>query len=688
MKKVYGNSGFIQYSADPEPTFTDSPTNPKEGVADYVINIEEGKQFTLRRLEFAGNTFTRDNVLRREFVLNEGDIYNQGYVEYSVLRLNQLGFFDPIDKDKDVDFRQDEESAEVDVTAKVTERGRQQISFNGGISGIGGSFFGLDYSTNNLLGRGESLSLQLAAGNRQSSFVFSFTEPYIRNRPITAGFSVFTYSLKFFGEGTFLSSNQDALQGVFGSQNDFLNTSDENLFTQRTLGGSVFATAPLSEFYKKRPFTLSTRVGVTYSLSQTSVKDPPVNQDPANPQNAIPVIYRQSNIMTSRVTPTLVYDSRDMRGVDAVNGQQLAVSLAFAGAGGDVRTYQPSLSYQKFIPVRNKRAVIPQVFGFRLLAGHVGSFATSSKVREAQESSISFINGVPVYERYYLGDEFTIRGYGPRQISPIVPLELFVSSQNVVVATNVSGPVTDATRLNDLQRFARLATFSGTSGANARFINRGFQAVGADTQLLGNFEYRIPLFGPASLAAFADIGTVFNLRNGGDQIFSTTFQPDDPFLPSTVGLIPCTGPNAPLGVQIATLSALAACREGSALALSPTGGLVARDSRLVSNDELNDALRVGPVSPSGLPFGFETVFLRGDVQTNTAVRLSQSQFAKFGDFRSSIGAEVRVQLPIVNVPFRLIFAHNPQARRGLNDRVPLIFQEDKNVFRFSIGRTF
>ncbi|MDQ3133437.1 MAG: outer membrane protein assembly factor BamA, partial [Acidobacteriota bacterium] len=192
LKKLYGNNGFIQYSADPEPTFKDNPQNPKEGIVDYAINIDEGKQFTLRRLEFAGNTFTRDNVLRREIVLNEGDIYNQGFVEFSVLRLNQLGFFDPIDKEKDVDFRQNEETAEVDVTVKVAERGRQQISFNGGLSGVGGSFFGLEYSTNNLLGRGESLSFNVAVGNRQRSFVFSFTEPYVRNRQISAGFSIFT----------------------------------------------------------------------------------------------------------------------------------------------------------------------------------------------------------------------------------------------------------------------------------------------------------------------------------------------------------------------------------------------------------------------------------------------------------------------------------------------------------------
>ncbi|MDQ3907920.1 MAG: outer membrane protein assembly factor BamA [Acidobacteriota bacterium] len=683
LKKYYGNSGFIQYSADPEPTFKDNPQNPNEGVVDYTVTIDEGKQFTLRRLEFQGNTFTRDNVLRREFVLNEGDIYNQGYIDYSVLRLNQLGFFDPIDKDKDIDFRQDEEQATVDTTVKVTERGRQSISFNGGISGIGGSFFGVDYSTNNLFGRGESLSFQLAAGNRQSSFVFSFTEPYVRNRPITAGFSIFAQSLKFFGEGTSLSQNTSALQGLFGSQADFLNTSAENLFTQKTEGASLFVSAPLTEFYKKRPFTLSTRIGLTYSFSRTSIQDPAVNSDVNNPQNFIPVLYRQPNIITSRITPTLVYDSRDMRGVDAIKGQQLAVSLAFAGLGGDVRTYEPTVSYQRFFPVRHKRAKIPEVFGFRLLAGHVGSFATSSKVRQAQQSSLSFVQGVPVYERFYLGDEFTIRGYNTRSIAPIVPLQQYVTSQNVVFATNPSGDVTDATRIDVLSRFASVGTFTGLSGANPRLVASGFQTIGADTELLGNFEYRIPLFGPLSAAAFADIGSAFNIRKGADQVFSTQFQPDDPFLSSTLGAINCQG-----GVVVATLSTLAACADNSPLALSLTGGLVTRDGRLVTRDELNEALRVGPTGPDGLPYGFETVFLRGQAQTNTAVRLSQSVFNKIGDFRSSVGAEIRVQLPVVNVPFRLIYAYNPQARVGLNSRVPLFFNEQRSVFRFSIGRTF
>src|SRR5438874_501787 len=301
LKKYYGAQGFIQYTAEVTPTFKDNPQNANEGVADFLITIDEGKQFTLRRLEFTGNTFTRDNVLRREVLLNEGDIYNQSNFEFSILRLNQLGYFNPIDKEKDADFRTNEEEGLVDVTVKVSEKGRQQISFNGGISGIGGSFFGLDYSTNNLFGRGEVLSINLAAGNRQRSFQFSFTEPYIRNRPVTAGFSVFAYSQKFFGEGTFLSQNTNAQQGLFSTLG-FLNTSEENLFTRNSIGASIFASAPLSEFYKKRPFTQFSRIGLSYQLSQSSVKDPTVNASGSSSTSFIPVIYRQPNIITSRAT--------------------------------------------------------------------------------------------------------------------------------------------------------------------------------------------------------------------------------------------------------------------------------------------------------------------------------------------------------------------------------------------------
>ncbi|MGI9068927.1 MAG: outer membrane protein assembly factor BamA [Pyrinomonadaceae bacterium] len=682
LKKYYGQQGFIEYTAEPAPSFKDNPQKPDEGIVDFVITIEEGKQFSLRRLEFIGNTFTRDNVLRREVLLNEGDIYNQTAWEYSIIKLNQLSYFDPIEKEKDADFKTNEEEATVDVNLKVTERGRQQISFNGGLSGIGGSFFGLEYSTNNLLGRGEILSLNMSAGNRQKYLQFSFTEPYIKNRPITAGFSLFGYTQKFFGEGTFLSQNLDAQQGLSGSQLDFLNVSEENLFTRTSYGGSLFVSAPLSEFYRKRRFTQFSRVGLSYQFSTSTVTDPKVNEDPNNPTRFIPVVYSQPNIITSRVTGSFAYDTRNAS-IDPTQGRELSVQLALAGLAGDVRTYQPTLTYSQFLPVRRKKSERPEVFGFRIIVGTVGSLATSAKVRGA--NSLAFVDGVPIFERFFLGDEFSIRGYNVRSISPLAPLDTFVTSRNVVIASNPSGPPVAVPGVPS--SLANIGIFTGPTGSNIAQLPRSFTPIGADTQVLGNFEYRIPVIGNViGLAAFADIGSAFNLRSKNDQFFSSNFLSDQPFL-QTVGFIRCARAG---GAAFASLSTLAACNANTDLALIGGSGLVMRDNRLITTQELDNARSLGPFDPStGLPFGFQQVFLRGEAQTNTGVRLSQSLFSKFGDYRASLGMEVRVQVPVINVPFRLIFAYNPKARQDqLIDGFPFIFNEKKKVIRFSVGRTF
>jgi outer membrane protein insertion porin family len=682
LKKYYGRQGFIEYTAEPVPTFKDNPQNANEGVVDFVVTVEEGKQFTLRRLEFIGNTFTRDNVLRREVLINEGDIYDDVAWEYSVVKLNQLGYFNPIDKDKDVDRKTNDEEATVDLGLKVSERGRQQISFNGGISGIGGSFFGLEYSTNNLLGRGEVLSFNLAAGNRQKAFQFSFTEPYIKDRPVSAGFSLFAFTQQFFGEGTFLSQNVSAQQDLLNSQFALTNVNEENLFTRNSYGGSLFASAPLSEFYRKRRFTQFSRIGASYQLSLSSVKDPKSNTN-ANNAGFIPVIYSQPNILTSRITGTFTYDTRNAS-IDPTQGRELSVALALAGLGGDVRTYQPTLSYTQFIPVRRKKSQHPEVFGFRIIAGTVGSFATSEKVKNA--NSLAFVDGVPIFERFFLGDEFTIRGYNVRSISPVAPLDTFITSQNVVFAQNASGTPVKITGLP--QSALNLGLFTGPTGNNVVHLQPSFTSVGGDTQLLGNFEYRIPVISDTvSLAAFVDIGSAFNIRSKTDQVFSSNFLDDQPFL-STVGVVACPRFQQAGGFVPVSLSSLVICNNPD-LAASPTLSLVARDSRIVSQAEL-EAAQNNDVNPQTLlPRGFQPVFIRGQAQTNSVVRLSESLFANLGDYRSSMGMEVRVQVPVINVPFRLIFAYNPNARKDqVINGFPFFFNEKKTVVRFSVGRTF
>jgi outer membrane protein insertion porin family len=352
--------------------------------------------------------------------------------------------------------------------------------------------------------------------------------------------------------------------------------------------------------------------------------------------------------------------------------------------GGDVRTYQPTLSYTQFFPMRRKKSQHPEVFGFRIIAGTVGSFATTEKVRNA--NSLAFVAGVPIFERFFLGDEFTIRGYNVRSISPIAPVDTFITSRNVVVAQNPTE--TPVPVPNFPQSAAALGVFTGASGSNVASLPRSFTSVGGDTQLLGNFEYRIPIISDViSLAAFADIGTAFNLRSKGDQQFSSEFLPDQPFLQSVGALTPATCPRFNVLVPV-SLSSLALC-SNPLLAAGPGFGLVARDNRIVSQAEL-EAAQTGNVNPfTQLPFGFEPVFLRGEAQTNSVVRLSQSLFDSIGDYRSSLGMEVRVQVPVINVPFRLIFAYNPNARPNqFIDGFPFFFNEKKRVIRFSVGRTF
>src|SRR5262249_7394906 len=151
---------------------------------------------------------------------------------------------------------------------------------------------------------------------------------------VSAGFSLFAFSQKFFGEGTFLSQNINAQAGLLNPVAS-LTVSDENLFTRESYGASLFLSAPLSEFYRKRRFTQFSRVGASYQFSTSSVKDPKANAAGSTDQ-FIPVIYSQPNIITSRVTGTFTYDTRNAN-IDPTNGRELSLALALAGLGGDVR---------------------------------------------------------------------------------------------------------------------------------------------------------------------------------------------------------------------------------------------------------------------------------------------------------------------------------------------------------------
>ena len=634
LKKLYGSRGYIQFNSGFLPDFHDDPNDLAKGTVDITFSMEEGKQYTLRRLEFIGNTFTRDNVMRREVLMNEGERYNDQLWDLSILRLNQLGYFDQIKKE-DATVNTNEREGQVDLTLKVQEKGRQQISFTGGVSGVGGSYIGLDYSTNNLLGYGETLSLSIATGNLQKIVNFGFTEPYVKGRPISVGFNVFYQNYQFFGQGFASFNAARALQDFSG----------QSLFTQKTVGASVTASAPLSYFAKRFRMGRFIRIGTSYSFRTTDILDPAVNTD-SDPSNNILVTFRQSGVTQSTLTPSISYNTLNAS-LDPTKGKSVTLGLSMSGGplGGKVNTIEPTLEFKMFRPLfagrENTARLDPQktrTLGFRALFANIGSFGTPF-----QSNSLSFIGGTPLFARFFLGGEETIRGYSIRGISPTAPVVSTVTTRNVV-AKDAAG--------NELKVVPPKNGHSGTVAPSVinQFIFTDqvdprapvFPAfIGGDTELLFNIEYRIPIIGPVSFAPFFDIGSVFNLRSLADQLEISEFLP-----------------NQPLGAPI----------------LNPRG-------EIATQKEIRKA--TPPESTGGLPPGFAQVFIHGDQQTARKAELSKTIAGVFDNYRYSMGGEIRVQVPVLNVPFRLIFALNPNAKTDN----PFFF-EKKRAIRFSVGRTF
>ena len=253
LKKAYGQLGYINFGAIPKLSYDD-----QKKTVSMQIDIDEGKPFYVSRIEFQGNTITRDRVIRRELLLEEGQVYNSQLWEYSLLRLNQLEYFDALKVDQDSEAHQDQEAGTVDLLLKVKEKGKNSIGLNGGVSGLSGAFLGVNYQTNNFLGLGETLSVQGNLGNVSRQFLFGFSQPYVHNRPLNVGFQIFDNKQDFNA-----SKNYQATTG----QSANLTAAQQNLtqnYNQASTGLNFSVSYPL----RRHAFQ---RVGFTYSLSKSSI---------------------------------------------------------------------------------------------------------------------------------------------------------------------------------------------------------------------------------------------------------------------------------------------------------------------------------------------------------------------------------------------------------------------------------
>jgi len=571
-QEVYGRYGYMEFTAFPDFSYSDDPTvedtlanqvpealrAPPESaaavkpipVADITMRLEEGPQYFVNRITFTGNTTTRDKVIRRELRLFEGGVFDTEALKFSVRRLNQLGYFKNLegnDKDMKVDKTPGKTNA-VDVTLKFEEQNRNQLTFGAGVSQYEGIFGQLAFQTSNFMGRGESLTLSMTAGDRSQNYQVGFTEPFLFDRNITGGFDVYKRSLQYVGYYTQKSTGGNLVFGfpVANFSRMFVNYSYETT----KIGDLNEALIDQSCLLRATGCSIISSVGDLGALTPTQVDI--LRRNPFVYDSLL--VGQGGSRSISKVTPSYVHNTVD-NPIFPTSGRRLTAALDMAILGGNTHFYKPRVENIMFFRHTSRTS-----FGFRAQAEYIRPIGNSGCV--VIPPSLTCVPALPIFERLFLGGEYSVRGFDIRSIGPTVP----------------GSPI----------------------------------VLGGNKSLLFNGEYMFSIASQVRIVGFFDAGQV---RNFGEHF---VWKED---LVRTIPIYP------PL---------------------------------------------LDPFATSGL--------IDPNAPTSRTELLGETYA-----FKTSTGVELRFFMPVLNVPFRLIYSYNP-SRAGVLDNN--LQPAKKTTFRFAVGTTF
>lgn len=383
LRDAYGAQGYFQYTG-----FTKRTPNRDKKTVDLALEINEDKQYFVGKINFVGNESTRDKVIRREVYLTEGDVFNTELLKLSIRRINQLGYFKPIEKAPELGPSELAEN-KIDVKLRVEEQNRNQFTFGGGVSGLEGKFLNASFQTSNFLGQGETFQLSAQTGKRTKNYQFAVTEPYLFDRPITAGIDLYKRKIIY---QTLATAN------VFGYQDD------------RT-GASFTTGLPLGRF---------SRIFLNYAYEVVNISQAAL--DPNDPLNFSTPTISDSFLLEdfgkrreSRLSPSLVYNTVD-NPYTPRRGMKLTASGQVTGGplGGTLNYLRPDLEAIFYIPHTRKTTL-----GIRAQFGMIHPFSQTAEV-----DPVSGRSSLPFYLRFYMGGEQQIRGYNIRAVGPREPSSL------------------------------------------------------------------------------------------------------------------------------------------------------------------------------------------------------------------------------------------------------------------------
>jgi outer membrane protein insertion porin family len=430
--------------------------------------VDEDKRYYVGKIHFTGNETTRDKVIRREVYLNEGDVFDTEALKLSIRRINQLGYFKPMEGPPGIAASAQADDR-LDVTFKVEEQNRNQFTLGGGVSGLEGTFVNASFATSNFLGMGETLQVTAQTGARSSVYQLAVTEPYLFDRPITAGLDLFSRKL------------------------DYLGSDGRVAYSEVRTGASFTGGLPAGRF--TRAFA-----NYTYEVIDSAGLDSLQEGASGEDGTGIPLFspfLDEGRQRESRFTPSIVHNTVDNPYAPR-RGLKLTASLPVAGGplGGTVSYIKPDFEAVAYLPHTRRTAL-----GVRGQVGFIRPYAGTEQL--------------PYYQRYFLGGETQIRGVNVHTVGPRGEGNRYLGGNKFVLLNaeyyfDIAGPLRALVFYDAGQAFREgqsldLRQLRTSAGAELRFI---MPVLNVPFRLIYAFNLSRDAFQPARAFKFA-VGTTF-----------------------------------------------------------------------------------------------------------------------------------------------------------------------------------
>ncbi|TCB16783.1 MULTISPECIES: outer membrane protein assembly factor BamA [unclassified Acinetobacter] len=391
LLRKYGNAGYYYAEVNIVPQI-DKETK----LVDLNYYINPGQQVTVRRINFAGNSKTADEVLRREMRQMEGALASNEKIDLSKVRLERTGFFKTVDVKP---VRIPNVPDQIDLNVNVEEQHSGTSTLAVGFSQSGGVTFQAGLSQTNFLGTGNSVSIDLSRSETQDYYNLSVTDPYFTIDGVRRGYNMYYRKTK-------LDDNYNVNNYVtdsFGGGINFGYPIDENqsISAGLNIDQTEVTTGPyVSTYvadYLERHGGKETKSDEYCPDDLVPIKD--ANGDVVGYEPcANPIPYGKEfkgDFLTYNLNLGWSYNTLN-RPIFPTNGMSHRVNAEIALPGSDVEFQKVTYDAQAYMPLGHDF----------VLRGY---------------GKLGFGNDLPFYKNFYAGGYGSVRGYDNSTLGPKYP---------------------------------------------------------------------------------------------------------------------------------------------------------------------------------------------------------------------------------------------------------------------------